>query len=80
MIKYLAISSSQMLPVLLLIGAAWGQTFKVELLNERNYPWRMKENGTYVVKVGEAQTIFKIKATTSSPHTEKIAWKTKKEY
>ena len=66
--------------ILLLIGLAWGQTFKVELLNERNYPWEIKEDGTYVVKVGKAQTIFKMKATTNSPYTERITWKTKNEF
>ena len=72
MIKYLS--------VLLFIGLAWGQNFKVELLNERNYPWRIKEDGTYIVKVGKAQTIFKMKATTNSPYTERITWKTKNEF
>ena len=72
MIKYLS--------VLLFIGLAWGQNFKVELLNERNYPWRIKEDGTYIVKVGKAQTIFKMKAITNSPYTERITWKTKNEF
>ena len=72
MIKYLS--------VLLFIGLAWGQNFKVELLNERNYPWKIKEDGTYIVKVGKAQTIFKMKATTNSPFTERITWKTKNEF
>ena len=66
--------------LLLFIGLAWGQDFKVELLNERNYPWEIKEDGTYVVKVGKAQTIFKMKATTNSPYTERITWKTKNEF
>ena len=68
------------LSVLLFIGLAWGQNFKVELLNERNYPWKIKEDGTYIVKVGKAQTIFKMKATTNSPYTERITWKTKNEF
>ena len=68
------------LTILLLIGLAWGQTFKVELLNERNYPWEIKENGTYVIKVGKAQTILKMKATTNSPYTERIIWKTKNKF
>ena len=66
--------------LLLSIGLAWGQNFKVELLNERNYPWKIKEDGTYIVKVGKAQTIFKMKATTNSPYTERITWKTKNEF
>ena len=72
MIKYLL--------SILFIGLAWGQNFKVELLNERNYPWKIKEDGTYIVKVGKAQTIFKMKATTNSPYTERITWKTKNEF
>ena len=57
-----------------------GQDFKVELLNERNYPWKIKEDGTYIVKVGKAQTILKMKATTNSSKTERITWKTKNEF
>ena len=68
------------LTLLLIIGLAWGQTFKVELLNERNYPWEIREDGTYVVKIGKAQTILKMKATTNSPYTERITWKTKNEF
>ena len=68
------------LTLLLFIGLAWGQDFKVELLNERNYPWEIKEDGTYVVKVGKAQTILKMKATTNSSKTERITWKTKNEF
>ena len=66
--------------LLLFIGLAWGQDFKVELLNERNYPWKIKEDGTYIVKVGKAQTILKMQATTNSPYTERITWKTKNEF
>ena len=36
---------------LLFIGLAWVQTFRVKLLNERNYPWEIREDGTYAVKV-----------------------------
>ena len=68
------------LSLLLFIGLTWGQDFKVELLNERNYPWEIKEDGTYVVKVGKAQTILKVKATTNSPYTERITWKTKNKF
>ena len=68
------------LSLFLFIGLTSGQDFKVELLNERNYPWKIKEDGTYIVKVGKAQTIFKMKATTNSPYTERITWKTKNEF
>ena len=66
--------------LLLIIGLAWGRDFKVELLHERNYPWEIKEDGTYAVKVGKAQTILKMKATTNSPPTERITWKTKNKF
>ena len=66
--------------LLLFIGLTYCQDFKVELLNERNYPWEIKEDGTYVVKVGKAQTILKMKATTNSPYTERITWKTKNKF
>ena len=66
--------------LLLIIGLAWGQDFKVELLHEQNYPWEIKEDGTYAVKVGKAQTILKMKATTNSPPTERITWKTKNKF
>ena len=66
--------------LLLIIGLAWGQDFKVELLHEQNYPWEIKEDGTYAVKVGKAQTILKMKATTNSPYTERITWKTKNKF
>ena len=70
----------RLISLFLFIGLTWGQDFKVELLNERNYPWKIKEDGTYIVKVGKAQTILKMKATTNSPYTERITWKTKNEF
>ena len=68
------------LSLFLFIGLTYCQDFKVELLNERNYPWKIKEDGTYIVKVGKAQTILKMKATTNSSKTERITWKTKNEF
>ena len=53
--------------LLLIIGLAWGQDFKVELLHERNFPQKIKEDGTYAVKVGKAKTLLKMKAKTNSP-------------
>ena len=37
---------TRLFPLLLFIGLTWEQDFKVELLNERNYPWKSIETKT----------------------------------
>ena len=37
---------TRIFPILLFVGLTWGQDFKVELLNEQNYPWKSIETKT----------------------------------
>jgi hypothetical protein len=71
--------------ILLLFNAfLFGQdskTFNIELLNERNYPMKIDTNGVYHITISDKQqSIFKMKATTNSPSTERITWRTKEKH
>jgi len=70
--------------LLLLKTFLFGQvskTFNIEMLNERNYPMKIDTNGVYHITISDKQqSIFKMKATTNSPSTERITWRTKEKY
>ena len=72
---------NRIIPLLLFIGLAWGQTtksFSIELLNERNFPTTIATNGVYHITIsGKPQSIFKMNGVTGSNMTEKITWKVK---
>ena len=56
-------------------------TFNIEMLNERNYPMKIDTNGVYHITISDKQqSIFKMKATTNSPSTERITWRTKEKH
>ena len=74
-----------LITILLLFNAfLFGQdskTFNIELLNERNYPMKIDTNGVYHITISDKQqSIFKMKATTNSPSTERITWRTKEKH
>ena len=57
------------------------KTFNIEMLNERNYPMKIDTNGVYHITISDKQqSIFKMKATTNSPSTERITWRTKEKH
>ena len=54
--------------------------FRIEMLNERNYPMSRKGD-VYRIKISDNhQTIFKMKAVTNSNKTERVTWSTNKSY
>ena len=56
-------------------------SFNIELVNERNYPMKIDTNGVYHITISDKQqSIFKMKATTNSPSTERITWRTKEKH
>ena len=54
--------------------------FKIELINERNYPIYTNESGEINVNARNTQLYFKVKGFTAVTKTERIDWKTKNEF
>ena len=54
--------------------------FKIELINERNYPIYTNESGEINVNSRNTQLYFKVKGFTAATKTERIDWKTKNEF
>ena len=54
--------------------------FKIELINERNYPIYTSESGEISVNARNTQLYFKVKGFTAVSKTERIDWKTKNEF
>ena len=52
-------------------------SFKMELVNERDYPIYISESGNINVNAGNTQLYFKVRGLTAVPKTERIDWKTK---
>ena len=68
---------------ILLLGVGFSEppnNFRIEMLNERNYPMSRKGD-VYRIKISDNhQTIFKMKAVTNSNKTERVTWSTNKSY
>ena len=66
---------------ILLLGVGFSEppnNFRIEMLNERNYPMSRKGD-VYRIKISDNhQTIFKMKAVTNSNKTERVTWSTNK--
>ena len=72
------------IPILLLsVGfSELPNDFRIEMLNERNFPMRVDRNGEYHIDISSKhQSIFKMKATTNRPkQTERITWSKNQTY
>ena len=54
--------------------------FKIELINERDYPIYTSGSGDINVNARDTQLYFKVKGFTSVTKTERFDWKTKNEF
>ena len=54
--------------------------FKIELINERNYPIYTNESGEINVNARDTQLYFKVRGFTAVTKTERIDWKTKNQF
>ena len=56
-------------------------SFNIELVNERNYPMAIDENGIYSIIIDDKQqSIFSLKGITGSDKRDNITWTTKDEF
>ena len=55
-------------------------SFRIKLLNERGYDWRVRGRNYYLDISSSHQSIFKMEGITNSNKTERITWKTKGKY
>jgi len=56
-------------------------SFRIEMLNERNYPMKIDTNGVYHIRISSnKQSIFKMKGITGTNKTERITWRTKNKF
>ena len=51
--------------------------FRMELVNERNYPIFLSNSGDYNINAASTQLFLKVRGVTGSSKTERINWKTK---
>ena len=70
----------KLLIILSILSTIFGSDFRIEMLNERNYP--MKRSGDlYEIEISPThQTIFKMKAHIPSNKMERITWSINKKY
>ena len=56
-------------------------SFNIELVNERNYPMAIDDNGIYSIIIDDKQkSIFSLKGITESDKRDNITWTTKDEF
>jgi len=64
------------------VGVAFADqsVFRMELINQRNYPIFVGRSGYHNINAGQTQLFFKVRGVTGLDKTERIEWKTKNSF